>query len=200
INFSISQKTSSRGIDKDGNALPDGVRNTGSILADGGQVMITAQAASAVLDHMINMEGMTQVKSISQNSKGEIILSGDPSSGVVRVAGKLNASGKGAGQKGGNVTVTGYNILLDQAANIDVSGDLGGGNIRIGGNYQGKGPLPNANATVMAPGASLVADAITNGNGGEIILWANDVTKAYGSISSRGGAIGGNGGFIETSG
>src|SRR3990167_3231354 len=144
------------------------------------------------------MEGVIEAKSVSQIN-GEIILSGGKNSGVVRVASKVKATGKNVGQKGGNVTVTGYNILIDDPALIDVSGDAGGGNIYIGGNYQGKGPLPNANAVVMLSGAKIKADALTNGDGGEIILWSDNLTKAYGSLSARGGIYSGNGGLIETS-
>ena len=83
---------------------------------------------------------------------------------------------------------------------IDVSGDMGGGNVFSGGNYKGEGPLPNANAVIMMPGSRIYADAITNGNGGQVILWSNAYTNVMGdSISARGGAMGGDGGFVETS-
>lgn len=199
INFQIDTPTSRAAVDHNGNTLRDGVTNTGAILADGGKVIVSAKAASGVLDRVINMEGMIQAKSVSQNEKGEITFSGDPNGGVVRIASNVNASGKGNNAKGGNVDVTGYNILIDDGATIDVSGDIGGGNINIGGNYQGKGPLPNANAVVMAPTATLLADAGNSGDGGNIILWSDNLTKAYGNISARGGLNGGNGGFIETS-
>ncbi len=46
----------------------------------------------------------------------------------------------------------------------------------------------------------LNADAITQGDGGKIIVWSDIATYFNGSIFARGGATGGNGGFIETSG
>ncbi|HVE43763.1 MAG TPA: MBG domain-containing protein [Gammaproteobacteria bacterium] len=198
INFAVTQKTSHRGVDKDGNPIADGVKNTGAIYANGGQVIVSAKAASGVLDHVINLEGVVEAKSVHQY-KGEIILSGDQDAGVVRVAAKVNASGKQAGEKGGTVNITGYNILLDSPTTIDVSGDIGGGDIHIGGNYLGQGPLANANALIMLPNTTLLADALTTGNGGEIILWSKDMTYAAGDILTRGGAQGGDGGFIETS-
>jgi hypothetical protein len=33
-----------------------------------------------------------------------------------------------------------------------------------------------------------------------VIVWSDDATRVYGSISARGGAESGNGGFVETSG
>jgi len=44
------------------------------------------------------------------------------------------------------------------------------------------------------------ADAGTTGDGGRVIVWSDESTKFFGSISARGGAQSGNGGFVETSG
>jgi len=199
INFSVDTPSSRQAVDKDGKPLRNGVQNTGSIIANGGKVMVAAKSAKGVLDNVINMEGVVQAKSVAQQN-GEIILGGDPTQGVVRVAGKLITSGKSSKQTGGKITITGKQILIDADAEIDASGDVGGGDIHIGGNYQGKGPLPNATALVVMPSAKITTDALTNGNGGELILWSNEVTKVYGSLSAKGGSISGNGGLIETSG
>jgi hypothetical protein len=84
---------------------------------------------------------------------------------------------------------------------IDVSGHSGGGTALIGGDYQGGNPLvQNAQRTFVGQGSSIIADAITRGNGGRVIVWADDVTRFAGSISARGGEGGGDGGFAEVSG
>ena len=71
----------------------------------------------------------------------------------------------------------------------------------VGGDYQGKNPdIQNANITYFGPQASIKADATTNGDGGKVIVWADDTTRAHGAISARGGRQSGNGGFVETSG
>jgi hypothetical protein len=54
--------------------------------------------------------------------------------------------------------------------------------------------------TYIGADASIKADAITNGGGGKVIAWADDTTRNHGSISARGGALAGDGGFVETSG
>jgi len=116
------------------------------------------------------------------------------------VGGTLDASGMGAGQTGGNVTVTGHHVGLF-SGQINASGDAGGGTVLVGGGFQGNNPaVPNASATYMSADSTISVDAITNGNGGTAVLWSNDTTRAYGSITARGGAQGGNGGLIETSG
>lgn len=174
------------------------VANTGSVIADGGKILVAAKTASGVLDRTINMEGLLQAKSMELKD-GEIVISGDPGAGEIRIAATVDASGKRIDEKGGKVEITGYNILLDSPALLDVSGDKGAGVIQIGGNYQGIGPLPHANAVVMAPGAKIYADALTSGDGGQVILWSDSVTKVHGSLSARGGSQSGNGGLIETS-
>jgi hypothetical protein len=88
---------------------------------------------------------------------------------------------------------------VDQAT-INVSGDTGGGNVFIGGEYLGQGSLPTAQHTVVEAGVNINADALISGDGGTVIVWADDATEFAGSISARGGALSGNGGFVETSG
>ncbi len=189
INFAVTDTTSKSGS----------VTNTGSLIANGGQILVSANQASNVLDNTIDLEGVVQAQSVQQQG-GDIIISGNSNGGVVNVAASIDASGKHSGEKGGTVDITGYDILLNSPTVIDVSGDAGGGGVNIGGNLHGVGPLPNANAVVMAPGASINANAITNGNGGQVVLWSDNVTKAYGNISAEGGSESGSGGFIETSG
>ena len=86
-----------------------------------------------------------------------------------------------------------------QAATLDASG-ANGGTIRIGGDYLGQGTIPNAQFTDIDANTVIRADAIAAGNGGRVIVWADDTTNFAGTITARGGGDGGNGGFVETSG
>ena len=85
-------------------------------------------------------------------------------------------------------------------AQLDASGIEGGGNIFIGGDFQGKGTIPNAQYTFVDDNSSIFASALEFGDGGEVILWADDTTEFWGNISASGGFYGGNGGFVEVSG
>ena len=70
----------------------------------------------------------------------------------------------------------------------------------VGGDYQGKNAeVQNAKRAVLAPEATITADATERGDGGRVILWSDEYTGFYGTVSARGGAQGGNGGFVETS-
>ncbi len=130
---------------------------------------------------------------------GEIAVQSD--TGTTLASGTIEARGTDAAAgKGGSIQLLGNRVGL-LGASVDASGMKGGGTVLIGGDYQGKNTsVQNASATYMSADSIITADAITNGDGGKVVLWANDSTRAYGSIAARGGTKGGNGGFIETSG
>ncbi|NES23808.1 MAG: hypothetical protein F6K41_34040, partial [Symploca sp. SIO3E6] len=104
-----------------------------------------------------------------------------------------------AGEVGGSVNVLGERVGLFDAK-IEASGIDGGGNVRIGGDYQGVGNVPNASYTFVSEDSVITADAIDSGDGGEVIVWGDQVTQFYGSISARGGSEAGDGGLVEVSG
>ncbi len=115
--------------------------------------------------------------------------------------GQIVATSAAAGAKGGSVDVFGNRVAIADQAMIDVSGQGGGGNIRVGGDFQGKNAdVPNAQKTYFGPNATLKADALDAGDGGRVIVWADEQTRGHGSISARGGPNGGDGGFVEVSG
>jgi len=169
--------------------------NSGTINATGGLVVMSAGTKDKLLNTVVNNSGGIRAQSVS-NVNGVIRLQG----GSVTNSGTLDASGKASGQTGGTVKVLGDTVTLANGSNIDVSGDTGGGAALIGGAYQGKGPEYNAANTTVAAGATINADAVTRGNGGNVVVWANDKTNFTGTITARGGKSSGNGGSVETSG
>ncbi len=119
--------------------------------------------------------------------------------GRVELAGRIDASATEAGAQGGSIDVTGSMIAL-VGAQIDASGDAGGGTIQIGGEQQGEGELQRAGSLAMDAASSVRADALRDGDGGRVILFSEDLTSIAGTVTARGGADAGDGGFIETSG
>ena len=127
---------------------------------------------------------------------GKVVLkaAGDA---IVEGAATITATGT----TGGSVDVLGKRVGLTDTASIDVSGTQGGGQVRVGGDYQGKNTaVPNAEFAYLGKDVSIKANATDKGNGGRVIVWADDTTRAYGSIEAKGGVNGGDGGFVETSG
>jgi filamentous hemagglutinin family protein len=87
---------------------------------------------------------------------------------------------------GGEVNVLGDRVGLF-GTNINASGTNGGGTVRIGGDYQGNGTIPNALRTFVSSDSVINADALTNGNGGRVIVWADEATRFYGTVTAQGG-------------
>jgi filamentous hemagglutinin family protein len=199
IKFVVEQAVDGTVLDADGNTVNDRISNTGTLQADGGQVMLTAFNASNAIQNVINMEGYIQANTVLEKG-GEVYLVGN-GPGVVNVSGSIKASGDDTGEAGGTVHVLGEKVGLFDTASIDVSGDTGGGTALIGGDFQGKNPeIQNAYRTFVGTETTILADALTSGDGGKVILWADDVTRYYGSISATGGTVSGDGGFVEVSG
>ena len=199
IKIGVDDRVTERLFAPDGTELKALVSNSGSILADGGMVVLMAAgAAKDMVDYAINMDGIIEAKSATRRN-GQIVLEG-LDEGIVKVSGKLDSSGRGSGESGGSVKVLGSKVGLLGQAKVDVSGDQGGGEALIGGNFQGKGPERNAVLTVIGDNASILADTLTVGAGGRVIAWSDNETRFFGSVSARGGDISGDGGFAEISG
>jgi filamentous hemagglutinin family protein len=183
-------------------ALDALISNGGAIRADGGTVLLTARAAQDLAATVINHTGVIEAQSLGAGHDGTVVLLGEQ--GTVQVTGAVDVSSPTG--KGGKAVVTGTRVLVGDGALVDARGATGGGEIYVGGSWQGQDPaIRQANATVIGAGAVLDASATARGDGGTIVAWsdihrADGVTRAYGSLLARGGAQGGNGGRIETSG
>ncbi|MFI4886640.1 MAG: filamentous hemagglutinin N-terminal domain-containing protein [Steroidobacterales bacterium] len=174
------------------------VQNSGSIEANGGQVLLTASATQDVFASAVDNSGVIRAARI-KNVGGVIQLLG--TDGTASDSGTLDASGADSASTGGTVTVTGKAASLASTAKVDVSGATSGGRAYIGGGLHGADSyISNASSTTIAPGASITADATNAGKGGTIAVWSDGATTAQGRMSADGGPAGGDGGMIETSG
>ncbi|MFT7530494.1 MAG: filamentous hemagglutinin family protein [Gammaproteobacteria bacterium] len=168
-----------------------GVNNTGTLRAQSGRIQITGGDAKAVVGGVINLDGVVDANAFRSGEAGTVLVLGDE----VNVSASVSASGP----SGGSIDLLGTTVNL-QWAGIDASGPSGGGSIRIGGDYQGKGTAYRAQTTTVDFKSVVSADATVDGDGGQVIVWSDDTTTVHGKITARGGAQGGDGGFIETSG
>ncbi|MEJ2650962.1 MAG: filamentous hemagglutinin N-terminal domain-containing protein [Gammaproteobacteria bacterium] len=171
---------------KDG--VQSAVNNSGQIKADGGQVLLTGTAAQDVFSQVVNNDGIVKAGRI-ENKGGVIRLVG--TGGDVYNSGTLDASSS-SGQ-GGDIDVLGDRVAVTDNARIDASGSKGGGSIRIGGDSHGNNPeVQDAIQTYVGPNVSIRADATDQGNGGRVVVWADDTARIYGDITAKCTAWGGS--------
>ncbi|HSG88912.1 MAG TPA: filamentous hemagglutinin N-terminal domain-containing protein, partial [Pseudomonadales bacterium] len=195
-------------------APDDRVLNLGELIAERGAV----RALAGTIEH----SGAIEASSVSIDADGAIVLraAGDVTlaegsrlaasgadggaidvvsdTGTVIAAGTIDASGSDG--TGGRIRVLGDRVGLVGEAVVDASGSQGGGEILIGGNARGEGPEPNASRAYVGADVTLDASATGQGDGGRLVVYADDDTRVHGTLAARGGADGGDGGFIETSG
>lgn len=156
---------------------------------------LNAPNVSTIADMLQQTPG-AQASGFSRDADGTVRLEGTAiPAGAAIASGELAADG---GQ-GGKIQILGDRVGL-MNANVNSSGINGGGTILIGGEYQGNGTVPNAQQTFIDADSILQANALTSGDGGRVIVWADSTTVFYGEIEARGGFTGGDGGFVEVSG
>jgi filamentous hemagglutinin family protein len=188
------------------------VENKKVIEADGGLVVLSAQAESSLFQGLVKNSGVVQAQGIKKEG-GRIMLTAGVG-GQVKQKGVLNVSSEVG--RGGLVTVEGERIELAENSVIDATGKKGGGNILVGGDWQGgtieelrvfddPNAMIQASTVDMKENALIDASASESGDGGTVVLWAdifNLKSKTFvdGTIDAKGGSKSGDGGKVETSG
>ena len=146
-------------------------------------------------DGSINQTSASLIDVSGTGAGGSIVISAGPNSGSNLYS---SATYNANGANGGSIEILGDSLAL-MAATLDASGANGGGAVLIGGAAHGGGGLQQASDTLVNPYTTINVDATTSGNGGTAVVWSNQETDYYGTISARGGANGGNGGYMEVS-
>ncbi|BBM00984.1 filamentous hemagglutinin N-terminal domain-containing protein [Microbulbifer sp. GL-2] len=195
--------------------LDSAVLNEGAI--DGAQVLMEASVSGDLFTAAVNNEGTITAHGID-TSGGKIRLFGS-GSGVVN-SGTLDASGSVGGEvvlegdfaehsgdisvaadsgSGGEVNILGDEVVV--SGDINARGTTSGGEVLIGGDYQGGNEdIRNAKTTTVTAEATIDASGIGDADGGTVIVWADDTTNFGGTIFAESGEDGGDGGLVETSG
>ena len=92
------------------------VENHQLIRADGGQVLLTANAGEALLKTVVNNTGVIEARTLGEKD-GKIVLLGDFAGGTVSVAGTLDASAPNGGN-GGFVDTSGAHVKVADGAKV----------------------------------------------------------------------------------
>jgi filamentous hemagglutinin family protein len=207
-------------------APADQVLNIGKLLAEGGAINVFAgtikhsgeiNADSVEVDQQGNIRLVAQhnislasgSKISADNNQGDAgSIHIDSQGGTTLAQGTITAKAVETGSstqlttgKGGNIELLGEQVAVQDKAVVNASGQNGGGQVLVGGDYQGKNQaVHNAKTTEIGQHAVIKANAKTAGDGGKIIAWSDETTRVHGTLNATGGSQGGNGGFIETSG
>ena len=138
----------------------------------------------------INQTGYIHATGL-QERNGEIFLVAE--NGRIESEGSLK-------DPGGKIHLLADVVNLDKELHVDVSSTTRGGEVLIGGDYQGKNPeIRNAQAVFVGEGVQIDASAKERGDGGKVIVWGDYQNVFQGNIQAEGGQLSGDGGFVEIS-
>ncbi|MGA1283726.1 MAG: filamentous hemagglutinin N-terminal domain-containing protein, partial [Prochlorothrix sp.] len=191
------------------------------------QIEILGTQRSQVQDSRLNLSnlvvigGLLKIQAESVDLRAStIVANGVQGGGVIQLHATQGLSylensvmtALGAQGRGGRVEVLGDRVEI-LASTIDASG-VAGGEIYVGGDYQGGGMLQTAQETVVDAGSLLRAEGLgwsptglplpspesPSALGGRVIVWADDKTRFYGVLKAKGAAEFSDSGFAEVSG
>ena len=178
--------------------------------SQGGQIEVSAggdiEVNNAILDASGAQGGRIHLRAAAPDQPSNPQpLPDTPGQGRLAIIGNSVLSVRGRSGQGGRASLLGDHIDLNDTTHIDASGATDGGTVLVGGDWQGRHGVYQATSVTMAADASIDASATQQGDGGTVVLWSDvhrsgGITSAHGEISARGGALGGDGGRIETSG
>lgn len=152
------------------------VENKQAIYADGGQVILTAQAADDLLSAQVNNSGLIQAHSIN-DLKGSIELYAH--GGTTSVSGTLDASAPNQGD-GGKIETSGTKVKIADSAHITtlaLHGKTGTWTLDPDGFVVGAGGDMTATALSSALDQNNVAIASTQGSGSSGDIVVNDAVS-----------------------
>ncbi|RDH83866.1 MAG: hypothetical protein DIZ80_06950 [endosymbiont of Galathealinum brachiosum] len=200
----FSQAVNSNGIEQATSVVvnDDGsfTLGTGADVVNAGVIDVSSLANKAgqivLLGENITNSGNVLADSSNLNA-GDIELH---SSDKTLLTGTSIVSASSVKQDGGNVKVLGNRIALLDQSSVKVNAANDAGEILIGGDYKGENTqIRNSSGVYISQNSELKADSLSSGDGGRIIVWADESAKIFGQISAHGGEVSGNGGFVETS-
>ncbi|OAI06254.1 hypothetical protein A1353_09595, partial [Methylomonas methanica] len=170
--------------------LQTGTLSAEGTVSEGGRITIAA-------DSRVIQTASAKLSTKGSQNGGDIAVTAGGQGGVFSSA---TIDANGVSGRGGKITVTGGKDVTLAAATITANGAKGGGKISIGGGFHGKdAAVRNATITRINPFTQLQADATEKGDGGDVVVWSDQKTDFYGTISAKGGSAGGDGGTVEVS-
>lgn len=137
------------GYSIDQGAIQALAENRQLIQADGGQVLLSAQALDALTTATVNNTGVIEARTL-QNRAGRILLMGDMQHGTVKVGGTLDASAPGGGD-GGFIETSAAHVKVADDARITT---------RAAGGQTGRWLIDPNDFTIDTTGGDMSAAAV----------------------------------------
>ena len=158
----------------DQSALNTLAENGGLVVADGGQVFLSAGARDSLLASVVNNSGVIQARTV-ENRSGTIILLGGMAAGTANVAGTLDASAPNGGN-GGFIETSGAQVNIADSARITTAAPAG---------TTGTWLIDPVDFNIAASGGNITGAALgTNlGAGNVVILSSNGTTGTAGDVN-----------------
>lgn len=195
-------------VQVDGAAADALVENHKLIRADGGKVLLTADAGDALLKTVVNNTGVIEARTLGQKN-GKIMLMGDFDGGVVKVAGTLDASAPNGGN-GGFIETSGAHVQVADDVKVTTLAKPGKGktgewlidpyNVTIShanstgmGGFNGNANDSVLNVTTLTNALASTGVTVTTGVGGSQagnitvdapISWSADTTLTLNAAGS----------------
>ncbi|MBU3577884.1 autotransporter-associated beta strand repeat-containing protein, partial [Polynucleobacter sp. UK-Kesae-W10] len=213
------------GISVDKAAFKALVANKKVVETDGGLIVLAAGAANQLMSSVVKNTGKISANS-AVNNGGVIELVANTVTQAGTVEANSTAQGKTGGQvnlvandikinKKSTTTATGtagggqVNVGLAQtqvSGGVQVNAQTPSSNtaeqnqaVVASNATQAVNAKQMANTVTVKAGAVIDVSATQKGNAGSIAIWSQVKTTVAGTLKAIGGALGGNGGFVETS-
>ena len=165
-------------------------------MPEGDQRIRVQRSLEAELETGVINSGLVEAAQAELKAAGgDVYQLGINQQGVVRASGVENV--------GGRVLLTAESGMIQHSGVISaVNADGSGGDVRIGGDFQGKGSeLPTADyVSVSESGRIDVSAQADNQSAGEAIVWSDVQTDFAGRVDGQSGSAAGDGAFVEVSG
>ena len=155
--------------------LARSLKNSGSVQADGGAVLMTAATARGMVESLIDNTGTVRSDSVG-SARGSVKIKGNGA--TIKNTGTIVAQGQ-AGEQGGSIAIDGAQVSL--GGTVSTQGIAGGGDIDITAGVLSLAGLVDASSTQGAGGR---IDMATTGN-----IWATSSATMRANGYTAGGAI-----------
>ena len=154
LSIDVTGKVTQAPLGPDGKPVDALVTNTGTIVAAGGTVQLTAQAADGLVTNLVQAGGKISAPTTAGGHTGMVQI--DAVGGSVLVDGKIYAQAMAAGTSGGQIEIAGTGaVTLAPTARVKASGPAGGGTIAIGTTLARATGGPSVTPTITAAPAAM---------------------------------------------